>query len=276
MKSRVITGLILIAFTVAVFAVGFIFPALVGTAPAITFLVFMAVAMHEMYNAFKNIEIKCIRYSGLAYVVLLAPAFRGFGLTGVFVLFILCALVALVHSAFSSKHTVNDGVYSVFALVYPGLLMSPLYFMSTFDNYITVVIALGISIACACITDTFALFSGKLFGKHKLIPAVSPKKTVEGSIGGFVCAVLGGIGLSFAVSALMPEVAKIKVIILAAGIGIISQIGDLVASSIKRMCKIKDYGTIFPGHGGVLDRMDSIIASGIITYLVFTVWIGVL
>jgi phosphatidate cytidylyltransferase len=103
-------------------------------------------------------------------------------------------------------------------------------------------------------TDTFAYFSGYLFGKHKLIPNVSPKKTIEGSIGGILgsticCLIFGYIfKLDMALMIVMGIIGSI-----------IAQIGDLFASSIKRYVGIKDYGNLIPGHGGVLDRFDSVI-----------------
>ena len=117
-------------------------------------------------------------------------------------------------------------------------------------------------------TDIFAYFSGRLFGKHKLIEAVSPKKTVEGAIGGFVCcslmAILYGliVGKCFVVTP--------NYIALGLGgmvIGIVAQIGDLVMSAIKRQYGIKDYGYLLPGHGGVLDRFDSVIVVAPLTEL---------
>lgn len=113
----------------------------------------------------------------------------------------------------------------------------------------------------AWITDTFAYFTGYLIGKHKLIEDVSPKKTIEGSIGGIVfCAVfyvIFGIVVDkfFGQSANLIFLAISGVII-----SVISQIGDLIMSVIKRHYKIKDFGKIFPGHGGMLDRFDSILA----------------
>ncbi len=110
--------------------------------------------------------------------------------------------------------------------------------------------------------DMFAYFTGRLFGKHKLIPKISPNKTVEGSIGGTVfctaiCTVYGIILKNgFLVSSVLP------VWTFAVGgilISLVSQLGDLTASSIKRQHGIKDYGKIFPGHGGVIDRFDSVI-----------------
>ena len=113
----------------------------------------------------------------------------------------------------------------------------------------------------AWITDTFAYFTGFFFGKHKLIEDVSPKKTVEGSIGGiFFCA------LSFVIFGLVMDTwfgGNANLIFLAVSgivISLIAQVGDLIMSVIKRQYGIKDYGKIFPGHGGMLDRFDSILA----------------
>ena len=109
--------------------------------------------------------------------------------------------------------------------------------------------------------DTFAYFCGRLFGRHKLIVEISPKKTVEGSIGGTLFCVgaflLYGLILQVAFD-LSPRYVMLGVAGLLAAF--ISQIGDLIASLIKREHGVKDYGFIFPGHGGVLDRFDSILA----------------
>ena len=110
-------------------------------------------------------------------------------------------------------------------------------------------------------TDTGAYFIGKAFGKKKLIPDVSPNKTVAGAFGGVFGCLLGyaiyGLILKFALSI---DVNFIYLLILAIIIAVIDQIGDLIASFIKRERGIKDFGTLFPGHGGVMDRFDSAIA----------------
>lgn len=110
-------------------------------------------------------------------------------------------------------------------------------------------------------TDIFAYICGRLFGKHKLIPEVSPKKTIEGSIGGIVFCDLFLLGYGFLLQHFL-QIQVDFVVLLISGIfiSIISQIGDLIMSSIKRTYEIKDFGKIFPGHGGVLDRFDSAIA----------------
>lgn len=120
---------------------------------------------------------------------------------------------------------------------------------------------LPIVFICSWITDSFAFFCGSFFGKHKLIPKISPKKTVEGSIGGTVACMLVTVLYAFIVSSVTGlGVNYIAVTLSGLFLSVISQIGDLNASYIKREHGIKDYGTLFPGHGGMLDRFDSVIA----------------
>ena len=114
-------------------------------------------------------------------------------------------------------------------------------------------------------SDTGAYFSGFFFGKHKLIERLSPKKTIEGSIGGCIIGTLLASILGFMFDLSMNP---IQFIILAFILTITSQFGDLTFSSLKRRYQIKDYGTILPGHGGVIDRTDSFIVN-VIVYVVF-------
>ncbi len=110
-------------------------------------------------------------------------------------------------------------------------------------------------------SDVMAYFVGSFFGKHKLIPEISPKKTVEGSVGGVVFAVLLCMAYGFVVSLISDaEVNYLSLAISGFVLSIISQIGDLVASLIKRENGVKDYGNILPGHGGIMDRFDSVFA----------------
>lgn len=113
-------------------------------------------------------------------------------------------------------------------------------------------------------TDTGAYFCGRFFGRHKLIPKVSPKKTVEGAVGGVILTVC----LSCAYLAFLRNVLGINYVggasylgmsVLAVIASVFSQIGDLTASAIKRDCGVKDFGTILPGHGGIMDRFDSVV-----------------
>ena len=113
----------------------------------------------------------------------------------------------------------------------------------------------------AWVTDGAAYFVGRALGKHKLIPDVSPKKTIEGAIGGSVFCAISFVIFGFAAGKITTSSANlIEMIVAGLAISVISQFGDLIASLIKRHYGIKDYGKLFPGHGGVMDRFDSIIA----------------
>ena len=128
------------------------------------------------------------------------------------------------------------------------------------DGYVDGVYVYLLAFIGAWVCDTFAYFVGKFFGKHKLIPEISPKKTIEGSIGGIVFTVG-----AFALYALIvnnvfeQQLSYVKLCIIGLVLSIVSQIGDLIASTVKRQYNLKDYGNLFPGHGGVLDRFDSVM-----------------
>lgn len=139
----------------------------------------------------------------------------------------------------------------------------------TNGQYIYLLIFIG-----AWLTDTFAYFTGRLFGKHKLAPDISPKKTIEGSIGGTVFCSIGFVVMGAIVGAIAPETSPNYLYLAISGLIIagISQAGDLIMSAIKRHYGVKDFGNILPGHGGMLDRMDSIlsVSIGIEMLIMFT------
>ena len=130
----------------------------------------------------------------------------------------------------------------------------------------------------AWVTDIFAYFTGMLLGRHKLIPAVSPKKTVEGAIGGVVFCTLSFVGFgliynNFWVADGGKTIPLVAIAIVGFLVSIVSQVGDLSLSLLKRKYGIKDFGKLFPGHGGVLDRFDSVLAVSImltVSLVVFT------
>ena len=115
---------------------------------------------------------------------------------------------------------------------------------------------------CAWMSDTGAYFAGTFFGKHKLIPNVSPKKTVEGAVGGVIVCALSCILYLFILKCLGTGIEGLNygfIAITGAVASVLTQLGDLAASAIKRDFDVKDYGNIFPGHGGFMDRFDSVI-----------------
>lgn len=111
-------------------------------------------------------------------------------------------------------------------------------------------------------TDTFAYFVGINFGRHKLAPLLSPKKSIEGSIGG----VLGAILTAYLFALINPETTLINYLLIGFLVGIFSQVGDLAESVLKRIAGVKDSGHLIPGHGGLLDRIDSILFTAPLVY----------
>ncbi len=120
---------------------------------------------------------------------------------------------------------------------------------------------------CTWACDTGAFFSGKAFGRHKLAPEISPGKTVEGSAGGWLSAVLMGLVLGWLLG-LEPGAAGA----LGALVGVMAQVGDLCGSALKRDLGIKDFGGLLPGHGGVLDRFDSLLMTAPVVYYLLALW----
>jgi phosphatidate cytidylyltransferase len=158
----------------------------------------------------------------------------------------------------------NQVMDTYFSLIYCPVMLSFIFLTRQLENGIYLVWMIFIS---SWISDTCAYAVGVMIGKHKLAPVLSPKKSIEGSVGGILgAAIVGGI-----FGAYLDNVLGLKdftiVLALVGGVGsVISQVGDLAASAIKRNHDIKDYGKLIPGHGGIMDRFDSVIFTAPITY----------
>ncbi len=143
--------------------------------------------------------------------------------------------------------------WQVMGLIYLPLLLGHLVLLRQLpDGRGWVFLVLFAVMAC----DSLAYFVGSSFGKHKLYPAVSPKKSIEGGLGGLVGSCLG---VWLAKVLFLPALGAEHVILVGLLIGVIGQVGDLFESLLKRACGVKDSGGIFPGHGGILDRLDSLL-----------------
>lgn len=159
---------------------------------------------------------------------------------------------------FSDSITLDEiAIMFIFFNIF-GLLFLGLHTFYTIDRLLVFVMISG-----TCVTDAFALFSGMAFGKHKMDERISPHKTWEGAAGGYLIGAISTFLFSyFLVNVPLSLTISAALILPATG-----QIGDLAFSSIKRHFKIKDFGNIFPGHGGVLDRLDSISFNTIMLYM---------
>lgn len=178
-------------------------------------------------------------------------------------------LISMAMPIFNEKYNIISSAVTLIGYIYIVnffALLIPIREHKYGFNLIWLVII--ISFFC----DTFAYYVGKNFGKHKLCPAVSPKKTIEGSIGGILGSVIG-VALWGYFSTSVPFTWT-SLIILAIVASIISQIGDLSASLVKRYVGVKDYGKIMPGHGGILDRFDSILFTAPVVYCYIVFFIG--
>lgn len=163
------------------------------------------------------------------------------------------------------KYHANQIMAAVFSFVYAPIMLAYLYLTRNLERGIYIVWLIFIS---SWICDTCAYAVGMLFGKHKLAPVLSPKKSIEGAVGGVAGAALSGFLYALALKntgASQSDLLWVFPVICAVG-AVISQVGDLAASAIKRNFGIKDYGKLIPGHGGIMDRFDSVIFTAPMIY----------
>ena len=250
-------------------------------------LVSMLMSTSEMYRAFRRIGYDPVRWAGYVYCVLavLAQAYYANLTGGVFAsispamfALIIGLLLAMTVIILKGKVAFDSLMSTVFPMLYPGLFFSLIITLQDLDTRLASTLALVLAFFIASVNDTFALFIGLRFGKHRLSPQISPKKSVEGSIAGLVSSVGFAMLVPVVAAAIAPQAAAQVTLpplwsfgVLGLIAGGLSQIGDLVASLVKRHCGIKDFGTIFPGHGGMLDRMDGILFCGVACYVFFKI-----
>ncbi|MDO4284034.1 MAG: phosphatidate cytidylyltransferase [Eubacteriales bacterium] len=267
MKQRIISGVVIAVLAIALGLVGGLTIALVlcGCALIGYYELVRACKVHgegERTNALEvaGFAATVIYYFGLAFGgrVISANLF-----TLVVVIALVLVLMAIYVFTFPKYHA-DQVMAAAFCFIYAPVMISCIYRarLLPYGLYIYALIFF-----CSWICDTCAYASGMLFGKHKLVPVLSPKKTIEGSIGGVIGSALLCLGAAFVLEYQYPEEhLQLQFLIIGICGSIISQIGDLAASAIKRNHQIKDYGTCIPGHGGIMDRFDSVIFTAPIIY----------
>jgi len=186
------------------------------------------------------------------------------------------ALVTLISAVFRPaelKESLVSVSATAFGVIYVALLASCVVGvrMISDSRFATPVShlsskALTMFFAIVMLTDTGAYYTGRTIGRHKLAPRISPGKTIEGAIGGFV---MGAVAGYLSKLTFFPEIPIAHCLVLGAVIGIVGQIGDLAESLLKRASDVKDSGRLLPGHGGMLDRIDSILFSAPVLYFYF-------
>ena len=173
------------------------------------------------------------------------------------ILSILLTVIPIVFFNKKKSYDINDALFMLGTIMFLGFNHLVNIRVGSLYNFIYLVLI-------TTMTDTFAYFTGRLIGKHKMCPSVSPNKTWEGFVGGLVFGTI--ISVVFYVCAFDFTGSIFLLVLVSMLLSVVGQLGDLVFSSIKRHYKIKDYGNIMPGHGGVLDRLDSLL----FVILVFT------
>ncbi|MDU2066621.1 MAG: phosphatidate cytidylyltransferase [Sporomusaceae bacterium] len=253
--KRILTALIGMAYTVWVVNYG-------QWPYVLTILLITLLAWHEYCRMLLTREIRCNYWLG-AFTVFLLPACAWLGNSSEMIGLLTCVnLLSLAHCIlFREKCAISDVAFTILGISYIGLTFSHLILLRFYDERILCFGSLTYSTAYLWLaflgtwaSDTFAYFIGSRFGKHKLCPAISLSKTIEGSIGGVCGSLL--VVLSFSVYIGLPWLHSLAMGIL---VGVMAPLGDLAESAIKRFAQIKDSGTILPGHGGILDRFDSIL-----------------
>ena len=230
----------------------------------------MTLGLHEFYALASNMGFRPFKVGGYIGALAVAAAFVRDQPEWITAALVLLVLVSFAASLLRPAE-LNIGLPSVSAtvlgVVYAAVLAGFLIGVRvTADTAATPKLAarlLTTFFAMVMMTDTGAYYTGRSVGRHKLAPLISPGKTVEGSIGGFASAILAGLICRLA---FFPQIPVIHVILLGATIGVVSQVGDLAESLLKRGAGVKDSGSVFPGHGGMLDRLDSILFCAPILY----------
>lgn len=222
-------------------------------------------AMWEFYRALKKKEFKPI--ANIGYILLIIYYLLNNNFELMMYVIVIATFILLIIPVINLKYTFIDVALTLLGFMYAGVLFSFVYMVNRKMNgeFLVWLIFIG-----SWLSDTAAFYSGKFFGKNKLCPKVSPKKTIEGSLGGMIGATLFSGLFGIIVNMYIGIMPIYHYFLIGALCGVFGQFGDLVASSIKRYVGIKDYSNLIPGHGGILDRFDSIIFSATVIFYYLT------
>ena len=262
--TRLISGIVLVALALAVILTG-------GYVLAAVLLFLAVVAYRELMKACGLAHVKekingleIIGYTGIAVYYF----FLVFVENKIFLLLVLITILVgfmFLYVFTFPKYRAEQIMCAFFCVAYAPVMLSFIYLVRILPYGIYTVWMIFIS---SWICDTCAYAVGMLFGKHKLAPILSPKKSIEGALGGVLgSAIVGAVYAYFVVESVVMDQKVTWILVLISAVGaLVSQVGDLAASAIKRNHEIKDYGKLIPGHGGVMDRFDSVIFTAPMIY----------
>ncbi len=264
MKVRIIVGAVLAAFLLAVLHFG-------GFVFLIAISLFAFAATYE--TAHITTQHKYRPLSPPAYVFALGFPFvyHFAGAVPMFGFYLLCIVAAIMGLVIRRAAEPENAIISLLLFAYPlSLLICALLVYVEFERPLALTASAFTFAAPAC-TDAFAYFGGTLFGKRRLCEKISPKKTVEGAVAGL----LGGLAFGAALIPLQKlwgGYVGVPVLLLTGLVcGVCAQFGDLFASMLKRWAGVKDFSSVFPAHGGIMDRIDSILLCAPVVLCLFTI-----
>lgn len=262
MKTRIISAIVMCLIIIPILIIG-------GLPFKILTIVLAMMSMYELIKA-RNVKskipliIRLLSYILLAVFVALGTTVYTANYELIYKIMIVIFLLYFIPVVFinnTNKYSITDALYVLGCTIFLGVAYNSFVLISNIDFLYLVYLIL-----VTTITDTFAYFTGYFIGEHKLCEKISPKKTWEGAIGGSIVGTL--VATFFYLFLISPNANIFMIIGITLLLTIIGQIGDLFFSSIKRHYKIKDFSNLIPGHGGVLDRFDSIIFV-ILTFILF-------
>lgn len=271
-RTRLLSGIVLVAVALAVFLAG-------GTLLALVIFFLSVVAYQELTTACKVRGEKMT--PGAPVIVGLVMTLVYYGVTGLAlardIQTVYPAMIIVIVAAFLAflfvyvftfpKYHANQIMSAMFSFLYGPVMLSFLYLLREgFDDGIYLVWFVFLA---SWGSDTCAYCVGVLIGKHKMTPNLSPKKTVEGAVGGVLgAAILFAVYTHFVINVYTTITLSLPFAAVLGAVGaLVSMVGDLAASAVKRDHEIKDYGKLIPGHGGIMDRFDSVIVAAPIVFI---------
>ena len=259
--TRLISGIVLVAVALLTICSG-------GWILYGTLTIVSLIGMFELYRAVKVQKqgenlLAVVGYLGvILHYILLSLGYSEYAMMNLII--VLIAMMFVYVFSYPKYHA-EQVMAAFFGVVYVGVMLSYIYQTRMIRDGAFLV---WLIFLCSWGCDTCAYCVGVLIGKHKMAPVLSPKKSIEGAVGGVLGAALLGAIYAAATGAYNPNPAHTPLIYaIICGVGaLVSMVGDLAASAIKRQENIKDYGTLIPGHGGILDRFDSVIFTAPVIY----------
>ena len=237
----------------------------------VTVLMAGIICTYEYFNVIKNIckPIKWIGYLSNIYILLsilllndMMSKIAMYSIPVILLLLFSCVIVT------NMKISFKDLVFTFLGCMYVPFFLMFMEMLRKMDNG---KVLIGLIFVISWSTDIFAYLVGKNFGKHKF-SKISTNKTIEGCIAGLIGSVLITVLYIFIINSIWNlGYSYLNIGIIAAGLSLVSQIGDFAASIVKRYADVKDYGTILPGHGGILDRIDSLLFIAPFAYMIFSI-----